>query len=398
MHGPPTGSRRVFISSSTPDAKTLFDSAPAPLMVLDRELKYVAANAAYLQATALRREEVLGRSVFDVLAAGDGAVQADGLHQLRASFERVIAQRMPDLLAMLALSTPRRTPEGRVFEERQWSYSHKPLLDDQGNVAFIVQHAVDVTDLRPPEEMKQPLAVGTPSQQLTEVLTRAWALQENNKTLTEDRAHLRQLFEMVPGVVAVLRGPEFVFEIANDNYLSLIGKQNIIGLTVAQARPELKTQGIYEMLGRVFHQGETVSQRGLKVRIQKKQGASLQEIFVDFDYMPVRLPNGKITGIFAYGQDVTEKKLAEEQVRHYREHLEDLVRERTRALEESEAERRQTEEQPAPVPEDGGGGQAHRRRGARLQQPAAGHRRQPPAACSATSRATSAPSAGCAPP
>ena len=45
---------------------------------------------------------------------------------------------------------------------------------------------------------------------------------------------------------------------------------------------------------------------------------------------------GLIIGVFAAARDVTERKLAEEQLKRYSEHLEELVEERTRQLRDAE--------------------------------------------------------------
>ena len=52
---------------------------------------------------------------------------------------------------------------------------------------------------------------------------------------------------------------------------------------------------------------------------------------------PVELPEGK-KGIGAYIRDITERKQTDEELKKYREHLEDLVRERTIKLEASNKE------------------------------------------------------------
>ncbi|ATB33778.1 response regulator [Melittangium boletus] len=332
------------------DSQKLFDSAPAPLMVLDRELRYVAANQAYLKATSLRRDQILGRNVFEVLPQDTTPSGADGPRKLRDSLERVLASRLPDLLAMAVQPIARSTEQGTVLEKRFWSYSHKPLLDAAGNVAFILQHAVDVTDLRATDTgVKEPRTErleGVSSEQIAALIGQAWTVQENNQTLDHERLFLRQLIDLLPGCVGVLRGPDFVFELANASYLPYLNFRNVVGLPLNKARPELEgNKAVYEMLGRVLYQGETIVMRGFKVPVRKTPGGPVEEIVADFEYRPVRLPGGPILAVLIYGQDVTEKTRAEEQVRHYQAHLEELVRERTRELEESEAERRKTEAQ-----------------------------------------------------
>ena len=50
---------------------------------------------------------------------------------------------------------------------------------------------------------------------------------------------------------------------------------------------------------------------------------------------PVRQPDGSVTHYLAIQEDITEQKRTEEELAHYRLHLEDLVAERTRQLQES---------------------------------------------------------------
>ena len=48
------------------DFQALFEHTPAPLLVLDPQLVIVAVTEAYLKATLTRREDILGRNIFDV--------------------------------------------------------------------------------------------------------------------------------------------------------------------------------------------------------------------------------------------------------------------------------------------------------------------------------------------
>ena len=62
------------------------------------------------------------------------------------------------------------------------------------------------------------------------------------------------------------------------------------------------------------------------------------EIYVESEIIsPVRQPDGRITDYLAIKQDVTEKKQLQREVEAYREHLEDLVRDKTAALEQANA-------------------------------------------------------------
>jgi len=74
----------------TPDFKTLFESMPGLYLVLDPNLRIVAATDAYLQATITRRAEIVGRSVFEVFPDNPGDPSADAVRNSLASFNRVL--------------------------------------------------------------------------------------------------------------------------------------------------------------------------------------------------------------------------------------------------------------------------------------------------------------------
>src|SRR5688572_9769740 len=48
---------------------------------------------------------------------------------------------------------------------------------------------------------------------------------------------LGKLFEAAPGFMAVVRGPEYVFELANPAYYQLVGHREIVGKTLLEALP-----------------------------------------------------------------------------------------------------------------------------------------------------------------
>jgi PAS domain S-box-containing protein len=327
--------------SDTIHFQSLFDLSPNPYMLLDRELRYVAANQAYLRVTSSRLEDLLKRNVFEAFPNDPDDPHNSSVRQLRESFERVLAGRKPDTLALIRYRVPLQTAEGVVIEDRYWSATHTPLLDERGEVAFILQHTVDVTEL---QHLKQAVSTTVPKEQLEAgVLHRAQLLQETNELLGAERLHLRRLFEQAPGFVAFLRGRQLVFELANPAYYQLVGHREILGRPVREALPEVEGQGFFELLDRVFTTGEPFVGRGQRLFVQRQPGAPLSELYVDFVYQPIVEPDGTVSGIFAQGHDVTEQKRAQDELRQYREHLEQLVRERTRELEASEAERRLAE-------------------------------------------------------
>lgn len=86
-------------SISTPDFRALFESTPGLYLVLAPDLTIVAASVAYLQATFTKREEILGRRIFDVFPDNPDDPTAMGVANLRASLERVLRNGVPDAMA-----------------------------------------------------------------------------------------------------------------------------------------------------------------------------------------------------------------------------------------------------------------------------------------------------------
>ena len=127
---------------STPlDYKLLFETAPGLYVVLDSSLHVVEASNAYLAAAKKTRQELLGRALFEVFTD-----QSEGASNLRASFRRVIERRAPDTMAVQKYFVP--TPEDPAApEERYWNAINSPVLDDNGEIRFIIHHVQDVTDL-----------------------------------------------------------------------------------------------------------------------------------------------------------------------------------------------------------------------------------------------------------
>ncbi len=125
-----------------------------------------------------------------------------------------------------------------------------------------------------------------------------------------EMARLKEIFAQSPSFVAVLRGPEHVFEITNEAYQRLIGPRDVIGKPVREGLPEIAGQGLYELLDRVYTTGERHVGYGQRVMLARRPGEPHSEAFVDFIYQPMRDETGAITGIFVEGYDVTETHLA----------------------------------------------------------------------------------------
>jgi len=290
----------------------LFQHSPNAYMVLDRQMRFVEVNHAYELLTGLPRARLVGRPVFDVFP---GATNDDGSSQsdlLRSSLERAFATGERDVLALIPYAIESETPEGRIVDIRYWSATHTPVRNEDGEVIAVMQHTTDVTEVhRLREEVRRAReATGLTADQMSGgVLARAAAVQRDNVRLSARQAFLTDLFEQAPGFMAVLRGPDNVFELANQAYERLIGRSGFIGVPLREVLPELNDQGFFELLDQVRETGNPFVGRGMPVTL-RPDDTDARTIFVDFIYQPVRDSHGHIEGIFVQGADVTGREAA----------------------------------------------------------------------------------------
>ncbi|GAA2706344.1 hypothetical protein Apa02nite_069810 [Actinoplanes palleronii] len=125
------------------DFRRVFESAPAALLVVDPDLRIVAASDAYLQATGTDRAMIMGRLIFDAFPDDPADPDADGVDNLRASLNRVRDNRVVDVMAIqkYPIVVPGRTD----FETRYWAPMNSPVESPDGELLWIVHRAEDVT-------------------------------------------------------------------------------------------------------------------------------------------------------------------------------------------------------------------------------------------------------------
>lgn len=141
------------------------------------------------------------------------------------------------------------------------------------------------------------------------------ATHQAEQWLAGEGERLRGMFEQAPGFIAMLAGPNHVFELINPAYLQLIGHRDVAGKAVREALPDVEGQGFFELLDQVFTTGEAFSGVAMPVTLQRTPGAASERRYVDLVYQPIRNPAGEVTGIFAQGIDVTDRVVAEAEVR-----------------------------------------------------------------------------------
>lgn len=292
------------------DLASAFDASPNPYVLLTPELSIAGVNQAYLDVTNSTRDAIVGRPLFAAFDSGPGEEAPENVRQVRASLERARDTRQRDHLAMVRFSIVRRADDGtEAFEDRFWSATHTPVLNDDGEVEYILQHTTDITEL---QRLRDRTTAPDSATLSGAVLGRAAHVQEANRALEAERNRLLNMFMQAPGFVAVLNGPQHVFQMHNAAYAQLIGHREIAGKPIREALPELAGQSYFEFLDSVFATGEPHEGRASQVQLQRKPGAPLETVYLNFVYQPLRDAENAVIGIFVQGHDVTDTVTATE--------------------------------------------------------------------------------------
>jgi PAS domain S-box-containing protein len=142
-----------------------------------------------------------------------------------------------------------------------------------------------------------------------EIAERTWSAVEHARSegrLQAKEVQLSQMLQIMPSFSAVLAGPNFVFQMANQSYFDLVRRgPEIIGKTVIEALPEIVDQPFPALLEEVYRTGKAFEAKAMLLQMSAGPGGGLTDIFVDFAYLPLREADGQVSSIFVHGVDRT---------------------------------------------------------------------------------------------
>ena len=143
--------------------------------------------------------------------------------------------------------------------------------------------------------------------------------QKNSSFLKESQM-LHNFFMQAPAILAIMKGPDHVFEFANPAFIEFIGNRSPIGKTVRDFVPELEGQVFFELLDNVYNTGETFIGNEMPVTINRGNGLQVQ-VYLNFSYQAFKNEAGKTEGILAFAYNVTEQVTARKKIEEKEEQL-----------------------------------------------------------------------------
>ena len=246
------------------------------------------ANRRYQQATGVSLDTMVGRLIFDVFP--DSSTEHE-IGVVKASLQQVLTTRAPHQTDRLRYDLPTLDSNG-VSTVRYWQGHNIPVLDEGGQVQYIVQRVRDVT-----EEVAN------------EARLRVLEKRERERQdQTEQQLTLLQnLLDQSPVALCLCQGPNQVMASANQLMCSILGypAEHIVGRPLLEAVPELRGQGFEVLIQEVLATG--VPYHGFETPAQLLRDGQVKTTYYNFVYQPLYDEQKKIIGVVTVAVDVTEQ-------------------------------------------------------------------------------------------
>jgi PAS domain S-box-containing protein len=158
----------------------------------------------------------------------------------------------------------------------------------------------------------------------------ATARERELRELAEAEHHRwRGLLAQAPAMIAVLSGPNHIFDLANPEYLQAAGRQNnpasILGKPIREALPELEGQIFFDLLDEVFRTGQPYVGNEQLAKLDYHGDGILEDRYFNFVYQAIRNVGGEIQGILVHAVDVTDQVLSRRRVEESERQLRTLA-------------------------------------------------------------------------
>jgi two-component system CheB/CheR fusion protein len=267
---------RAQATETTDMLQALIDASPLAIVTLDRGHNVSTWSASAERLFGWRATEVLGRPLPNVPS------------EERARFEESLRQAFSGATATPSESVRMRKDGTRI----EVGIMPAELRDADGHVYASMAMIEDVTQRNAMQRERERLVAAIGS----------------------ERERLREIFAQSPTLVAVLKGPDHVFEFANDVYLRAVNKtaDAVIGKPLREAVPELARQSWFTKHEQVYGTGATGYEAEAVLTL--KRGGAEEETYWNFAIQALRDREGNVDTLVVHGVEVTEQVVARRRI------------------------------------------------------------------------------------
>ncbi|RYE22245.1 MAG: PAS domain S-box protein [Sphingobacteriales bacterium] len=273
--------------------KNIFNYSPAAILIIAADgpvYTILDVNQAYLNATNTTRATLVGNSVFGAFPGNPTGEVSKNIERTIFSFEQAITTKKTHTMYNYRYDIPiRGTYE---FEERYWTTSNTPVMNDKGEVIYFLHSPANVTELYKTTEREK----------------------AGVQALKDQRQQLYSTFMQAPVGIAIFRGDEYIVDLINPPLAELYGQtvDGMLGKPVFEVLYHAKGMGFEELIDNVRLTGKPFKGQGLAAPLIRN--GKLETAYLDFVYEPFRENDGTISGVIAIAIEVTEQVNAKKQL------------------------------------------------------------------------------------
>ena len=282
--------------------KSLLDVTSDIIVFKDHHCVFLAASQVIAEILGRTQEELIGKTDFDLFPVDQAQVYWDEEQRLMKSGETLVADHELTL------------PDGG---KRSFEVIKKAVLDSDGNVVGLLCSERDITERKRVEER-----------------------------LAEERNLLRTMLDHIPDLIYVM---DTECRVAFDNTAHAVAlgashSDEVVGKSAFDLFPEEVARAYHEEDRQALESGQVTQ------REEVYSDPAGDEKWLLTTRVPLRDPEGNVTGIVGVSHDVTETRRAQEALRQAHDQLEIRVEERRSDLSVADVklrmevnERRETE-------------------------------------------------------
>lgn len=240
----------------------VFKKLPANYLLLlpDKpDYTIVACSEQYATSTGTIDKEIIGRKLFEVFPDNPSDRDSEGVSKLSSSLQKVIETKQSHVMSLTHYDVPGGSGD---FMEKFWNPINIPVMDDNGDIAYII-HCVEDT---------------------TEKLRRIHGSDISKGLGEEQRRRFKNIILRAPLAVAILKGPEYIIDAVNEKMCVHWGRTSneLLDKPLYLALPESRTPEFEEMLRNIFITGERFVSKSGKVNLLRngRKKLSMLTLFV----------------------------------------------------------------------------------------------------------------------
>jgi PAS domain S-box-containing protein len=289
----------------------LVDDQPANLAVLEATLAGLAEELVSVSSGESALREVLARD-FAVVLLDVRMPTMNGFELAELIRQHPRTQALP--IIFLTAGDAEEFPIERAYALGAVDYMTKPFNTTvlRAKTSVFIELHRKRAELARIEEERHRAAIQTRDEQLA--LSQRQLSESQERLYRELQAaseRMRDIFQRAPALMCVMTGPGHVIDMANQRFVELAGGRSLAGLALRVAMPELEGQDFPELIDRVFRSGVACEDSNARLLLRAAPPrAGLDEHFLDFVCLPLREPDGAVSGVLLHGVDVTERTRA----------------------------------------------------------------------------------------